>query len=87
VATQLWTSLRISTLPRSRSPKDRTLSSYEGEVLGGDTTQQLNSGLKHGIGIKDHMGVRVSRRQEKKLNCINLKGRRRINFSLISWYR
>jgi hypothetical protein len=56
-------------------------------TLGRDTTQQLNSGLKHSIGIKDHVGLRVSGRQETKLNCINLKSRRRINFSLISWYK
>jgi hypothetical protein len=65
----------------------RTLSSCEEEVLGGDTNQQLNSGLKHGPGIRDHMGVRVSGTQEKEMNCINLKDKHRINFSLISWYR
>jgi hypothetical protein len=52
-------------LPRSQSPEDRTLPSCEGEVLGGDTTQQLNSDLKHGIGIKDHMGVSLSGRQKR----------------------
>jgi hypothetical protein len=55
--------------------------------LGGDTAQQLNLGLKHGTGIRDHVGVRVSGKQEKELNCINLKDRQRINFSLINWYR
>jgi hypothetical protein len=55
--------------------------------MGRDTSQQLSSCLKHGTGIKDHLGVRVSGRQVKELNCTNLKGRRRTNFSLISWYR
>jgi hypothetical protein len=47
-------------------------------------TQPSNSilGLKHDIGIKDHVGVRVSERQEKELNCTILKDRLRINFFL-----
>jgi hypothetical protein len=75
---------RTSTLPPSWSPEDRTPPSCEGGVLGGDTTQQHNSGIKHSTGMRDHMGVRVSGRQEKELNCINLKDRLRINFSLIN---
>jgi hypothetical protein len=78
---------RTSTLPRSWSPEDRTPPSCEGGTLGGYTTQRLNSGLKHSTGIRDHMGVRVRGRQEKGPNCINLKDRWRINFSLINWYR
>jgi hypothetical protein len=72
---------RISTLPQSWSQEDQTPPSFGGGVLGGDTTQQLNSGLKHGTGIRDNMGVRVSGRQGKELNCIILKDKLRINFS------
>jgi hypothetical protein len=39
-------------------------------------------GLKHGTGIKDHVGVRVSGRKEKELNCTILKDRLRTIFFL-----
>jgi hypothetical protein len=38
------------------------------------------------MGIKDHVGVRVSRNKEKS-NCINLTDILRIIFFLINWYR
>jgi hypothetical protein len=50
-------------------------------------TQPSNSIRASSTVIRDHMGVRVSGRQEKELNCINLKDRLRINFFLINWYR
>jgi hypothetical protein len=55
--------------------------------MGGDTTQQLKAGLRHSKGIKEYVGVRVSRKPKQELNFIKLKDILRINFSLINWYR